>query len=244
MGVRGFAKELLPPVVIEAINHILRRPRFVGNFGSFEEALSRSKGYNSREIAAAFSRQQVTKDDRITPTAQQILAALAPIASGKNHLSVLDVGGANGYYYHVLKRFLPPVQWIILETPEMARACANGSIRYVSDTSDLAPPFDVVILSGVLQYFPDPYETLKRFCAMAPFTIINRTPLIEGDRLTVQIVHTQHYRTSYPAWFLSEKKVIGALGAILMRWDAEDAPVFRGRRIRHQGMLARNHQFT
>ena len=242
MGFRHAIRELLPPVALEALDVALRRPRFSGDYDSFEKALAASRSYNNPEIAAAFASQQAPTTARLTSRVQQLLAALAPVIAKRDRLSVLDVGGANGYYYHALQPYLPPLEWTILETPEMARACANGVIHYATDVAELKPTFDVVLLSGVIQYLPDPYAALASFSRLAPYLILNRLPLIERDWLTVQIVRTAAYTTSYPAWFLSESKMLSALGTPLMRWDVpEDAPVFNHRRVTYQGMLVHTH---
>jgi putative methyltransferase (TIGR04325 family) len=67
----------------------------------------------------------------------------------------------------------------------------------------------VLLLSGVLQYLPEPYEVLRRLLQHGlRHAIMDRTPFLEADRdrLTVQQVPEEIYRASYPAWFFSETK--------------------------------------
>jgi len=219
------------PLLIHAARLLARRPGFYGDYSSFEAA---GGSYETSEIANAQTRSSGPfTESRVL----QVMAALGACGAFK---SILDVGGAHGKYFHAIKRHLP-VQWTILETAEMVQACSSETeIRYVCDATQLDAGYDVVLLSGVLQYFPDPYAQLKRFAGLGKHLIINRLALAGRDRITRQTVTTP-YHAAYPAWFLAEARfleAVRALGTIAMRWQvAEDAPYLDGRRVTYQGML-------
>jgi putative methyltransferase (TIGR04325 family) len=70
------------------------------------------------------------------------------------------------------------------------------------------------VLSGVLQYLPEPWTTLKRLLQIgAQYVLIDRTGVIEGtkDRLTIQHVPERIYRYDHPAWWLSESNLLSCL---------------------------------
>lgn len=237
-------ERLIPPFAITLARRALGRSEFRGHFGSFEEANAAAKGYNDPVIADAFASMSHPDPIHITSRSQQVLAAFAPAIIQRQRLAVLDVGGAHGFYYYALRDFLPPLDWTILETPQMAQRWPDGPICYVSDQSQLASRYDVALLSGVLQYLADPYAELAKYASRADFVILNRLPLVREDRLTIQRVRL-HYRASYPAWFFGEARFlreVSAVGRVIMEWHApEDSPFLDGRRVVYRGMLMRTH---
>ena len=72
---------------------------------------------------------------------------------------------------------------------------------------------NVLLLSGVIQCLPKPYEFLADALERGfPHVIVDRTAFFRGDRdlLTVQHVPEWIYRATYPAWFLSEKRFLSS----------------------------------
>jgi putative methyltransferase (TIGR04325 family) len=70
------------------------------------------------------------------------------------------------------------------------------------------------VLSGVLQYLPDPWGTLRKLLGIrAPLVFLDRTALIDSasDRLTIQHVPASIYRVDHPVWFLSETTLAAIL---------------------------------
>jgi putative methyltransferase (TIGR04325 family) len=246
MGIRQAVAELLPAWIIDTLSRLLRRPGFYGDYATFDAALAVSTGYNTAAIAQVVATWRHVPAIDLHAPYQHVLAALAPVLIGREHLSVLDVGGGCGMYFYALRPFLPPLTWTILETPEMVRACANGEIRYVEDAAQLIPPYNVVLLSTVLPYLRDPYAEFTRFAGMAEYLILARLPLWSRDRLTVET--PSRYAASYPAWFLDEAKLLQAVrahGVIRMRWSSkQDALRLDGRKIVLQGMLIQRTDFS
>ncbi len=70
---------------------------------------------------------------------------------------------------------------------------------------------DVLLLSSVLAYIPEPFILLNQLL-QHPFKhiLLYRIALVdqEKDRLTLQKVPPDYYEASYPAWFLSETKLL------------------------------------
>lgn len=225
---------------------LLRRPGFFGNYSTFAEASELSRGYDTTEIGTAAAKRAQSllaeNEPTITNRAQQVLAALACIR--RPQLSVLDVGGAGGVYYLMLRKWLPPCSWTVLETPSVCYAMRSTGIPVKFVTELQEGRFDVVLLSGVIQYLKDPHAELAKYCGLGDYVLLNRLPLIDGcDRVTIQRVGAN---TSYPAWFLGRhnfEREVQKRGSVVMRWAVpEDRPYLDGRRVAFRGMLLRSTQ--
>jgi putative methyltransferase (TIGR04325 family) len=69
---------------------------------------------------------------------------------------------------------------------------------------------NTLLLSSVLAYLQNPYDTLRDLLLLKiPSFIVDRTCFLcrPGERLTVQVVPESIYPASYPAWFLDEEKL-------------------------------------
>jgi putative methyltransferase (TIGR04325 family) len=110
---------------------------------------------------------------------------MAAAARRGGRLAVLDFGGAFGEYFHQngeFLRHLQAVEWHVFEQPAVVeramRGHATAALRFHADLGEAlgAAAPDVVLLSGVLQYLPDPYGLLGELAAREPpFVAIDRT---------------------------------------------------------------------
>jgi putative methyltransferase (TIGR04325 family) len=209
--------------------------RFEGRFSSWPEAQRASSGYDSEEILrraldatlkvkrgeAAYERDTVLfpKIDYSFP----VLAALLLAANAQDRLSVLDFGGALGSSYfqnRTLLRSAPGFKWGVVEQEKFVRAgrehIEGEELTFHSTIEECVDKLDpnFILLSGVLNYLPDPIKQLARLIALgAPFICIDRTLVaVQGQtRLTVQIVPSAIYRASYPCWVISEAQLLAPL---------------------------------
>jgi putative methyltransferase (TIGR04325 family) len=218
------------------------RPRFgfFGNYKDFDDATADASTYDSTVIAdhAASQIPKYFQDEfcEIDGRYQQVHSALAAVMDrlGKRRLSILDVGGGNGNNFIACSKLSPsiPYDWTVLETESMCRACKGKlPIDWTTAVPDRA--FDAVLVSGTLQYLPDPHAALKGFASSAPWLIIHRTPLIEGldDRMTIQIVDPEIYPGELLRhWFLSGeglRRSLQSLGNIIASWrNLQDDPAY------------------
>jgi len=161
---------------------------------------------------------------------------------------ILDVGGGGGDYYHYFKKFIPGLRlnWTVLETKtfvESFKAGATDQISWIDTVDDLDTAYDIVLMSGVLQYIEDWNYMLETVTSLSNFVILNRLPLIHGrdDHVALQRSRYGKRRNSYPAHFFSESKFltkIRNLGKIEMQWSVpEDQSVFRWRANFYQGLV-------
>lgn len=200
----------------------------VGNYATWAEAQAASGGYDTEVILqktldalgkvkrgeAVYERDSVLFDE--IEYAWPVLAGLMWVAAQRGgRLIVLDIGGSLGSTYFQNRAFLDrlgAVRWNIVEQlrhVEVGRQeFQDEQLRFYQsiDACLLETQPNVILLSGVLQYFEDPYDLLDRLQASScSFLIIDLTFFWAGpyDRLCVQHVPPDIYPASYPAWIFS-----------------------------------------
>lgn len=140
----------------------------------------------------------------------------AALSGGR--LSVLDFGGSLGTTYFQLSPLLnglKELSWNIVEQENHVRVgmqeLANEQLRFYSKLEDVErwKP-NVLLLSSVLQYLPDPYKELEKLLELKiPTVIVDRTPFSTSgeEYLTVQHVPKEIHEASYPVWIFSMLKM-------------------------------------
>lgn len=195
-----------------------------GDFASFAEAMKEcGRAYEEGEVLEVSLRR--TKDVRHRPEIDPLfMRALAAIEYAMMRLPakprILDYGGALGSYYFFLRGFLPELQsWTVVElaeTVELGNAeLADGVLRFSKEIE----PADIVLASGALQYTEAPYDRLRDLLRLASFVILDKVPLWDRDRLTVQRVNPSLFKASFPCWVFSRERFASAIPAPVMSWD-------------------------
>jgi putative methyltransferase (TIGR04325 family) len=211
-----------------------RASMFEGEYASFEAAARDCKGYDDAGAATSASRRMSELKTGNNPIEidgrfQQVHSALCVIRDRLNTktISVLDVGGGNGSYYFRLKQLFPTdtLKWHVVETESMVAACQPIGTPEVSySTERPTDQFDVVLISGALQYLPDPYESLKRFSSAGNWMILTRLPVHDRtcDRIMKQVVPAHIHSGSMPIWIFDAsnfRNVVEATGKIELSWS-------------------------
>ena len=249
-----------------------RRPkpeaiRFSGNYSHWEDAKRDSTGYAAPAILeqtraailkvknreAAFERDAV-----LLPAPELPLPLLAGLlraaAENAGRLHVLDFGGSLGSSYFQCRDFLAPLgdlRWSVVEQPAHvacgSRELADERLSFHADIpsvlADGQP--DVLLLSSVLQFLPDPHAFLDEALShRIKYVMVDRTFFHSGaqDRLTVQHVPAWIYRASYPAWFFSEpgfRAHFSAAYELVANFPAQDKPVITGNYVWAKGLIYR-----
>jgi putative methyltransferase (TIGR04325 family) len=209
---------------------------FAGDYPSWSAALADATGYDAQVILertraallkvkrgeAAYERDSVVFDE--VQHSFPVLAGLLRAAiGGQGRLSVLDFGGALGSSYFQCRAFLRPLkklEWLVVEQPSHV-ACgrkdfATEELRFYETVEACMSRHqpDLLLLSSVLQYLPEPYGMLDRLLRLGlSYVLIDRTAFLESDRerLTLQTVPPTLYPASYPAWFFSETRFTNAI---------------------------------
>ena len=240
-----------------------------GNYGTWQEALADSSGYDAQSIVertrsalievragrAVFERDGVLfqEPDHRWP----LLACLLHVAVQRGgQLRVLDFGGALGSTYFQCRPFLGESSSVTWNVVEQAAHVSCGRKEFESEElrfygtieeSFRSRGSDVLLLSGVLSYLPDPHAFLREALERGfSHVLVDRTPFMrdDRDRLTVERVPDQIYRAAYPAWFLSETRFLEAFARyeLIARFSAIDslqpeggAADFKGFFFRHEG---------
>ncbi|MHC1704355.1 MAG: TIGR04325 family methyltransferase [Tenuifilaceae bacterium] len=221
-----------------------------GNYSSWDEALSKSTGYDSELIHEKVKNSllKVKKGDAIYERDSMIFSEVEysyPVLSGlmwiaaqnDGKINVLDYGGSLGSSYFQNKQFLntiKQVNWCIVEQPHFVKTGVESfssdklHFFYTIDECINRYKIDVVLLSSVLQYLEKPYELLDIIKEKKiEYLIIDRTPYFNGnDRITVQKVNPSIYKAKYPCWFFNKDKFINYIEQyynIILEFDALDS---------------------
>ena len=229
---KAVLKEIIPPIAWNMMRQIVGRKglSFEGNYSTWQAALDAAGGYdkpailervrsaalNVKDGKAVFERDSVCFYNE--EYRWSTLACLLRVAAENGgRLRVLDFGGSLGsFWFQHKKHFqnLSEVRWAVVEQPHYVRC---GNEEFANDTLEFhetieecleSGSVDVIFVSSVLQYLPEPYVWLQRFAKSGVrYLLLDRTPFIDvdQDRLTVQHVPPQIYKASYPAWFFSRK---------------------------------------
>lgn len=244
-----FGKRKLPGLV-RALGGHYTHIRFGGDYASYAEARAASQGYDAPAILAKtreallkvkrgeskWERDAMVSDSDEMPW--PLLACLTRIVAtkGVQELNVVDFGGSLGSTYYWCRPFLTPeirLRWHIIEQPEHVKVgrtdFADDELQFhdtVEQVLAVEKP-DVLLLSGVLHYLPDPEGLLRQVNRWGlPYFILDRTPLWNHarHRLTVQEIPEEIYRASYPAWFLSRERILSLIEeAYQLRWRIPDS---------------------
>lgn len=200
---------------------------FSGDYPAWNDALSYTTGYDAGNILETVKQATLKvkngeavyeRDSMLFDTLQHhwpMLACMEKIALENNlNLSVLDFGGSLGSNYNYIKKTLPAnvnLKWTIVEQEHFV-ACGkesfeNNELRFVYNTEEAVAQNGlphVVLLSGVLQYLPDPNHFIDVFNKLkAPYILLTRTGYTSAANgfWTVQKVPASLYDASYPAYF-------------------------------------------
>ncbi len=227
-------RKIFRPVKVLPTEVVEKKISFEGIYANWPSAIKNCGGYDSDEIVskvlsatikvkngeAVFERDSVLFDS-IEYAWPVITGLLLAAARASGHLNVLDYGGALGSSYFQNRKFLTKlkdVRWNVVEQTRFVKAgklkIENHQLKFHESISDclIENNPNVVLLSSVLQYLPEPYEILKEVLIIQPDLIIfDRTCYshgAKGDELYIQNVPSSIYSASYPCWFLSESKLM------------------------------------
>lgn len=175
-----------------------------------------------REILAG--RVSFERDSVLLPEPEYpwplIACLLYAAQADKGRLSVLDYGGALGSSYYQCRPFLKNISYLAWMVVEQKHYVESGEKEFSRPPISFyehaqAACFDqkpnLLLLSSVLPYLPDPWTSLAELLAFdIRHVVIDRLPFLEKDRdrLTVQKVPPEIYPASYPAWFFGRSRLI------------------------------------
>ena len=213
------------------------RPRgifFDGWYTVWSDAYAQCSGYDQENIAqqalsasllvsqgkAVFERDSVLFD-QIHYSWPLLSGLMFAAAMDDGVLKVIDFGGAFGTSYFQNQKFLKHlknIEWSVIEQSNFValgrQHLQNSILKFYHSTQELSVKrqANVVLLSSVMQYLPNPYAVLGELLQQNPKVVIfDRTSfIISGgeDRIRIQHVPKEIYKASYPCWFLSKSKLL------------------------------------
>lgn len=235
--VRAFIRDWMPPAVLRGLGHLREGSiRFSREYPSWAGAVACCSGYQADDIVekvlaatlrvsrgeAAFERDSVVFAE--IAYEWPLLAGLMWAAARQSgRLSVLDFGGSLGSSYFQHRKFLQGLQAVKWSIVEQAHYVEAGRVHIQEPGLRFYPTIgaclsenqpDVVLLSSVLQYLPEPYATLHGLADTGAEILMIDKQIVNAsteDRIHLQHVPPAIYSATYPCWSLSEQKLIATL---------------------------------
>jgi putative methyltransferase (TIGR04325 family) len=209
---------------------------YSGDYGSWAAAKEQCQGYDSENIlnkvaasllqvkngTAVYERDSVLFD-KIQYSWPLLAGLLRAAAENGNNLSVLDFGGSLGSAYFQNRGYLSSLHSLSWSIVEQAHFVARGRQDFADAVLKFYPSLDdallaekpnLLLLSSVVQYLPEPYAFLAGVIEKEiEYIIVDRTAFLvnedgsyrDGELLTVQVVPEWIYPASYPAWFFNKQ---------------------------------------
>ncbi len=200
-----------------------------GDYATWEEAAAHGEGFAKSNILektksallkvkngeAVYERDSVLFDKKEYPFPLISFLLHSAFENGAP-LDILDFGGSLGSTYFQVKEFLSNQvcsSWNVVEQAHYVECgkeyFEDGLLRFFHSIEECNAKYkiDLMILSGVIQYLPEPHTFLEELVGLGyKYIIIDRTAFIDRgkDRLTIQNVWPSVYEASYPAWFFNE----------------------------------------
>jgi putative methyltransferase (TIGR04325 family) len=216
MKYRYLLKEIMPPILFKALFNrkvsaqleSSKIEQATPTFPTYEAALAACRGYGYEEetlvrVVLAKTKtlqEQLLIDPSIAWTGQttQLLLglSLALVQQQKTRpghpLHIIDVGGACGAHYFMVRSFFAPevtFRWYVVETPAMtlaARELENDELHFTSDLNAALQayrPIDIIHSSGTIQCVSQPRELLGNLVnSRARFLLLSRLGVTRGQQ--------------------------------------------------------------
>jgi putative methyltransferase (TIGR04325 family) len=245
---KAAARSVTPPILWESAHRLKsylqgsrlsRNGQFEGPISSWEEAVALSDGWDSPDITtkvlsaalkvrdglAEFEQDTIVHEKIIySPT---ILAFLfLALASQKDRLNIIDLGGSLGSNYFQNRKLLKHITqtriaWNIIDRPHIVKI---GNERFQRSELKFFPGLeaaragladlpDAFLFSGSLQYFSEPISAINDvITAGAKIIAFDRVLVSPQASHGIYIQHSdreEYYAATFPVWCFSRDALIG-----------------------------------
>lgn len=204
---------ILPPFIFSLIRDFLPVSlKSRGDYINFNHALTHCKNqsYENEDLVniiyekTLLWKKKLQNEDKIILDYNnlQILSSIL-IASTNNNINLLDFGGSFGTHYFLLKYFLNKINknllfsWNIIENSTIVRKSkilSTQDLKFFNSINEINYSdnvFDLVIISGVLQYLPEPFKYLDEIInTKSKYILINRIPLFDNNKSKIAVQHS------------------------------------------------------
>ncbi len=232
--IRKFLKPLIPPFILDFSRRFRHDTIYFSKlYSNWDVAESMARGYGEKEIldknlnATLKVKSGLYSFERDSVLFQQpeyvyplICGLMIAQQRKKENFIVLDYGGSLGSLYFQHRDVFDQIKnlsWHILEQPHFVTVGKEHLEDERLKFFDSIVKFDsknrpnLLVLSSVLQYLPDPYEVLDNLMKLEPDVIvIDRTSFLKystREHLRIQNNPTNICKSSYPCWFLLREKL-------------------------------------
>lgn len=147
-------------------------------YGSFQQAQEASgMGYEDHELIEVLvsktiqNRHLLNNDPYFNNASLSSLTSVLYCFQQFDTVNIIDLGGSTGIQYHIIRQLIDKrkrMNWHVVESPALAKRCASlFTTEELSFSDDLEKAINsvkelhLIHSSGVIQYMPDPYQTLK-----------------------------------------------------------------------------------
>jgi putative methyltransferase (TIGR04325 family) len=198
-------RDFIPPIVSKAVRLSRSQPA-LKRFQSYQQALAESDSYEAADIievvsrkTKAFQKEVASRTTRVIddPLTLQSVFVMSYLNPGRS-LNVLELGGACGAAYFELSHLLPGrfADWRIVETQAMSvagkRDFQNETLKFFVESQEAVNEIssrDLLFAQGVLQYTPDPLQTLKDLFSLDfAYVYITRTPVVDSNNFRSPVI--------------------------------------------------------
>jgi putative methyltransferase (TIGR04325 family) len=180
---------------------------------SWEDAQTRSLGYTHERVTRVYkektSSQPANLSERIheRKTVFNTLVERSGLLQFKEPISVLDVGGGNGYFLDWVTELEVSVSdYWVLESSQIVNHYRNQykhkpKLHFI-DHFDTTKKYDLVILSCFLQYFKDNESAFKFAQAHGEIVFVLRHPISNHDEMiyTIQTIENHEGTSQTVSW--------------------------------------------
>lgn len=243
-------KKILPPIMIPAINYLLRRSIvYKTGFSSFEDAGTVCSGYDDEQIIAKVlestkkvinGEAKAERDGLCIETNSYNWQLIAAILNTEKSdcKTIVDFGGALGTVYRQNKDFFCGIgldlRWNVVEQEKFSKVGNeinnDKNLKFYDNLQDACQSrVDVMVFSSVLCYISDLKPIVDNVCMSGPEVIfIDRTPLTtERELYCAQSVPKHIYPAKYPLVIRNEQDFFGVFTGykVVAKWDCEFQPV-------------------
>jgi putative methyltransferase (TIGR04325 family) len=206
----------------------------VGPFPTWADAVAGAGSYDEPSILEQVARSVLAvrdgkavyeRDSVLFDRIQYAWATLAAVLWGASmaggSLRVLDFGGSLGSTFFQNRRFLNQlreIRWGVVEQAAFVelgrRELQDDRLQFFATIAEAAQSLkpNIVLLSGSLQFMPEPAAVLAELRAIPSVDVIvlDRTTFWDGDHdlPVVETVPPDIYTASYPCWILSERNLL------------------------------------
>lgn len=234
---KNLLKFILPDIVIRTVNQILKRDiKISGEYSSWGEALNCSLGYDDdtilnkskKSFLAVINNKAEYERDSVLFYKENINHSLIKILNdisfeSKKIVNILDFGGSFASIYFQNRKVLKNKKrfiWSVIEQKQIVNyvnnsklykkiTCSYGNLNFyltIKDYYKYHSP-DLVLLSGVLQYLPKPFDILDFFISKkVKYFLILKTPFHQrAEQIKIQTIPKHIYESSYPIRIFNEK---------------------------------------